>query len=92
MGKLRHVRLIAHGRVQGVWFRASAKETADNLGIKGWVRNLPDLSVEIDTLGNTDSVEKFIQWCYLGPPGALVTNIDIEELETTVDIQNFKIT
>jgi acylphosphatase len=91
MDQLRHVHLIIHGRVQGVWFRASTKETAENLGVKGWVRNLPDRSVEIDALGDTGIIEKFIQWCYQGPPGARVTNIDITELEAAVDIQNFKI-
>lgn len=89
--KLRHVHLIVLGRVQGVWFRASAKETAENLGVKGWVRNLPDNSVEVDALGETAIIEKFIKWCYQGPPGARVTSIDIKELEATVDMQNFKI-
>lgn len=91
MGTLRHMRLIVHGRVQGVWYRASAKEAAEKLGIKGWVRNLPDRCVEIDASGGADSVEKFIQWCYQGPPGARVTTIDVQELEFEVTIENFQI-
>ncbi len=91
MNNQRHVHLIITGRVQGVWFRASTQETADNLGIKGWVRNLPDLSVEVDAIGETDVIEQFIQWCYKGPPGARIKNIEIKELEPVDDFQNFKI-
>ncbi len=91
MGKLRHVHLTVHGKVQGVWFRASTKETAENLGVKGWVRNLPDNSVEIDAQGETDILEQFIRWCREGPPGARVTNIDIQELEAVNSMQDFKI-
>ncbi len=91
MGNLRHVHIIIHGRVQGVWFRASTKEIADSLGVKGWVRNLPDNSVEIDAQGETDILEKFIQWCHEGPPGARVTDIDIQELETASTVQDFRV-
>ncbi len=91
MKNQRHVHLIITGRVQGVWFRASTQEAADNLGIKGWVRNLPDSSVEVDASGETDTLEQFIQWCYKGPPGARVANIDIKELEPTDAHQSFKI-
>jgi len=91
MGNLRHVHLIIYGRVQGVWFRASAMETADRLGIKGSVRNLPDGNVEVEAQGKADTMEKFIEWCHKGPPGAHVTKVDIEELEAVDDIPNFKI-
>ncbi len=91
MGTLKHVHLIVHGRVQGVWYRASAKEAAEKLELKGWVRNLPDRCVEIDASGDVDSIEKFIQWCYQGPPGARVTTIDVQELEAGVIIENFQI-
>ena len=91
MNSQRHVHLIITGRVQGVWFRASTREAADNLGIKGWVKNLPDLSVEVEAAGEPADVEQFIQWCYKGPPGARVTAIDIKELEPVNDLQGFKI-
>ncbi|MGB9734813.1 MAG: acylphosphatase [bacterium] len=79
------------GRVQGVWFRASTKEIADKLGIKGWVRNLPDGSVEVDATGNADAIEEFIQWCHKGPPGARVTDVSIEYVESMADYTDFKI-
>ncbi len=87
----RHAHLTITGRVQGVWFRAGTKETADSLGIKGWVRNMPDGSVEVDAIGAMDAMGQFIQWCYQGPPGAKVKSIDIEELEPADDPQGFRI-
>lgn len=91
MGMKRHVHLKIIGRVQGVWFRASAKEQADFLNIKGWVRNLPDASVEIDAIGDAEAIEEFIRWCYKGPPGARVTDVNIEDIKTLTDYLDFKI-
>ena len=69
------IRLIIEGNVQGVFYRQSAKEKADKLGISGTVRNLKDGSVEIIATGNPGQLEQLIQWCNLGPPKAVVTNI-----------------
>ncbi len=95
MEKGRHVHLVIKGRVQGVWFRAGTRETAEALGIQGWVKNLPDQSVEVDATGGTESMERFIRWCYKGPPGARVTDVDISELDPpsadTQGTEGFKI-
>ncbi len=91
MENQRHAQLIITGRVQGVWFRASTKETADNLGIQGWVRNLPDGSVEVNAAGGNAAMEQFIHWCYQGPPGARVSKIDIKEIETEDNPHGFRI-
>ncbi len=91
MDNQRHAQLIITGRVQGVWFRASTKETADNLGIQGWVRNLPDGSVEVNAAGGNAVMEQFIRWCYQGPPGARVSKIDIKELEAADNPHGFRI-
>src|SRR5512139_365034 len=69
--------VIVQGRVQGVWFRASTKEAADRIGVHGWVRNLPDGSVEAVFEGEKKKVEEVIGWCYRGPSGAKVSKIDI---------------
>ncbi len=69
--------VIIHGLVQGVWFRASTKETALRLGVGGWVRNLPDGGVEALFEGEKKKVEEIIGWCHKGPPGARVTKVDI---------------
>ncbi|MCL4557171.1 MAG: acylphosphatase [Deltaproteobacteria bacterium] len=92
MNRTRHVHLMVHGRVQGVWYRAGTRDTAETLAIKGWVRNLPDGSVEIDAWGEGDAMEKFIEWCCQGPPGARVTKTDIEELEPGAGPGGFEIT
>ncbi len=64
------------GFVQGVFFRASTKETADSLGLTGWVRNMPDGSVEALFEGDSSRVKEAVRWCNTGPPGAKVKNID----------------
>ena len=66
-----------HGLVQGVWFRASTKDEADRLGVNGWVRNLPDGSVEAVFEGNKKKVEEMIGWCHRGPSGARVSKVEI---------------
>ncbi|MEW6601558.1 MAG: acylphosphatase [Nitrospirota bacterium] len=70
------VHLIIHGYVQGVYYRASTQEIAMNLGLKGWVRNLPDGNVEAVFEGPLDKLQRVIEWCEEGPPGARVTKID----------------
>jgi acylphosphatase len=69
--------VIVHGLVQGVWFRASTKDEADRLGVTGWVRNLPDRSVEAVFEGETKKVEEIVGWCHRGPAGAQVSSVDV---------------
>jgi len=70
-----HVRI--YGLVQGVWFRASTKEMADKLGVKGWVRNVPDGSVEAVFEGDERAITEMIEWCHHGPPMARVERVDV---------------
>ncbi len=69
-----------HGRVQGVWFRASAQNRARELNVKGWVRNAPDGSVEIYAEGAEESLDQFVLWCREGPPSAKVSHLDIDSV------------
>lgn len=69
--------VIVHGLVQGVWFRASTKDEADRLGVTGWVRNLPDGSVEAVFEGDKKKVEEIVGWCHRGPSGANVSKVEI---------------
>jgi acylphosphatase len=68
------------GKVQGVWFRASTKEQADQLGLTGWVRNLADGRVEVLACGDKDKIVKLSAWLKHGPRLAKVTNVTYEEL------------
>ncbi len=68
------------GRVQGVGYRYSTVETATQLGLKGWVRNLPDKRVEAVFEGKREIVEQMIRWCHEGPPAALVETVKVEYL------------
>jgi acylphosphatase len=69
--------VVVQGLVQGVWFRASTKDEADRIGVTGWVRNLPDGSVEAVFEGETKKVEEIVGWCHRGPSGAGVSKVDI---------------
>jgi acylphosphatase len=77
MGLVRR-RVVVHGRVQGVWFRESARRRADQLGVSGWVRNAADGSVEAELEGETDDVEVLLSWFGHGPLHAQVDRIDVE--------------
>lgn len=69
--------VIIHGIVQGVFFRASTREEAIRIGVGGWVRNLPDGTVQALFEGETKKIEEIIGWCHKGPPGAQVNKVDI---------------
>jgi acylphosphatase len=67
------------GRVQGVYYRASARSQARELGITGYAENLADGRVEVLACGEPDAVAAFIEWLKLGPPAAQVTAVDVSE-------------
>ena len=87
---MKTVRLIIKGKVQGVFYRASAKEVAELLGIKGWVRNLPNSNVEVNATASEEILQKFITWCKEGPPRARVEEVVVEEISFE-EFNNFKI-
>ena len=77
---MKTIRLTIKGKVQGVFYRATAKDIADQFGIKGWVRNLPNNNVEITATATEELLQKFIDWCKQGPPRAKVDGVIVEEL------------
>lgn len=77
---LKTLSIIVTGKVQGVWYRQSAKEKATELGVTGNVRNQLDSSVAIIATGLANQLDQFIEWCRQGPPRALVTNVEVTEL------------
>ncbi len=74
---IKKANILVSGRVQGVFYRASTRDKALELGIKGWVMNKPDGSVYIEAEADESNLDQFIEWCKKGPMMARVDNIDI---------------
>jgi acylphosphatase len=83
--------LFIEGRVQGVFYRAFTRELAHSLGLKGWVKNLRDGRVEAVFEGKKELIEQAIKECYIGPPGARVSNIDVNREPFIGDLKGFSI-
>ena len=69
--------IIVSGRVQGVFYRVATKEKADELGVKGFVRNELNGSVYIEAEAEEDILYKFVKWCNSGPPRAQVQHAEV---------------
>lgn len=85
------VSVTIHGRVQGVAFRHYTCRRALELGVTGWVRNLPDDSVEGLFEGNEIAVQNLLEWCRNGPPAARVDRLDIHHGIYTGEFEDFTI-
>ncbi len=88
-----HVRaeVLVSGRVQGVFFRATTRSKADELGVTGWVRNRPDGKVEAVCEGSQDAVRKLVSWFHTGPRGARVESVDINWTDATDEFSGFRV-
>jgi acylphosphatase len=75
----KHLDILVKGKVQGVHFRASAREKARELDIKGHISNLPDGSVYCEVEGEENALQAFAEWCRRGPSRAQVTEAKITE-------------
>jgi acylphosphatase len=84
-------RIVVSGRVQGVFFRDSCRTTALQLGVRGWVRNRADGTVEVVAEGPPSAVGRLAHWCRSGPPRALVTGVEITDEEPT-GLAGFRVT
>ncbi len=87
---MKRVRLLIAGRVQGVWFRATAQELAHQLGLGGWIRNLRDGRVEAVFEGEEAAVIKVIEWCRIGPIRARVDEVIVTWEEFRGEFDEFK--
>jgi acylphosphatase len=91
MGKLIRVHLFIDGLVQGVFFRSTTRSVAKKYGIKGWVKNLPDGRVEVVAEGEEENIQKLIEFCKRGPPGAIVMDVQIIWEEYKGEFDDFEI-
>jgi acylphosphatase len=73
---MKAIHLVIHGRVQGVFFRKYTLEKANELGLKGMVRNLPSGDVEVFAEGKEEVLKEFVDWCYKGSPASKVESIE----------------
>lgn len=87
----KRVHLYVSGKVQGVYFRQGMKETAEKNNVKGWVRNLPDKSVEAILKGEESNVDAVIDWSNFGPPGALVNELKVVAENSIEEFTDFEI-
>ena len=85
------VHVVICGRVQGVFFRASTAEKADELGLSGWVKNTPDGSVEAVFEGEEGAVDEMLAWCHRGPMLAKVIRVDATPEQFTGEFSKFSI-
>ena len=91
MGQKR-IHLVVRGRVQGVYFRATAQREARQHGLSGWVKNRADASVEIVAEGEEDDVKDFLAWSHNGPSTARVDAVDVRWRSYTGEYTDFRIT
>ena len=85
------VHLVVSGRVQGVNYRSNAQRRASQLGLVGWVRNLPDGGVEAVAEGPGEKVEEFLNWCKRGPILAYVSDVEVSWERPTGEHRDFRV-
>jgi acylphosphatase len=83
--------VLFRGKVQGVFFRANTEGKAQELGLTGWVKNLPDGTVESVFEGPKEVIEKAIEWCSTSQPHAKVTDVEIGWEECTGEYSSFDV-
>ena len=84
-----HVRIS--GQVQGVFFRDSTRQKAEELGLAGWVKNTPDGNVEAVFEGPSEKVREMLRWCEEGPQQASVENVDTDIEDAGGDFTGFEV-
>lgn len=88
---MKRLRIRVFGDVQGVFYRHYAQEKANELDVKGWIRNDPDGSVFIVAEGEEKNVDQFLEWCKKGSPMASIDNVEYNTEEYVGDTENFEI-
>ena len=86
-----NVHVLIFGHVQGVWFRASTKQKAEQLSLKGWVRNKDDGCVEAVFQGDKNQVIEMINWCCQGPALAKVEKVEVTKKQFVDILKDFSI-
>lgn len=82
--------VFVSGKVQGVYYRATTRDTASDVGVDGWVKNLPDGRVEAVFEGDEERVEEMVDFCHEGSPAAEVRDVEVE-YEEPEGLEGFEI-
>jgi acylphosphatase len=90
-GERERAHVHVSGQVQGVFFRDSSRDKAEQLGLNGWVRNLPDGRVEALFEGPSEKVREMVRWCKEGPSHAEVEDVDAEFEPSRGDLKGFEV-
>lgn len=83
--------VVVSGRVQGVFFRYHTQQLAKEMGVRGWVRNLPDGRVEAVFEGEREKVKEMIEFCRRGPPSAHVVDVKVKWESYREEFEDFEI-
>ena len=89
---MQRIKLKIYGKVQGIFFRSSAKDKAEDLGLVGWVRNALDDAVELLAEGKPEKIKELVKWCKVGPQMAQVDKVEekIENIDR-IEFLDFRI-
>lgn len=88
---MKAVEARVHGRVQGVYYRATARAEGARLGLKGWVKNMADGSVALHVQGDPAAVDAMLDWCSVGPPAARVLRVEVSDAPPDERLRGFEV-
>ena len=88
---MERVRIKVVGLVQGVFFRANTQKTAKALELLGWIRNMPDGSVEIVAEGRKQALDELVSWCRKGPPSSRIDKVSADFKKAENEFTGFRI-
>ena len=86
----KHIAIRVHGKVQGVFFRASTQQKAEELGLAGFVQNDDDGTVYLEAEGNPDALRQLEDWVHEGPDHARVSRVDIRSIKELKGFEGFE--
>jgi len=92
MAKDVRAHVVISGRVQGVFFRVETQRAAESIGVRGWVRNRPEGTVEAVFEGQSEKVKQAIEWCWKGSPASQVSDVQLKWEDPQGDCPSFSIT
>ena len=91
MSNRKHIAIRVHGKVHGVFFRASTQEKAKELGLMGFVQNEPDGTVYLEAEGDAEALAQLEQWTHEGPSRARVEKVEVQELGVLAGFVDFEV-